>query len=133
MSRPSVDLPQPDSPTSPRHSPLRIWKVTPSTALTDAPRRAGKCFTTSSTRTRASVSAGLLAGACRAGGSATLEGPSAVSARGGSRSHVEKLTRPHLLIRAIHGAPARGRVTRRCRLEGWLVAEAAVQAEGAPG
>src|SRR5215831_4385233 len=133
MSRPSVDLPQPDSPTSPRHSPLRIWKVTPSTALTDAPRRAGKCFTTSSTRTSASVSAGLFAGACTASGSANLGGSSAVYARSGSRSHVEKLARTHLLIRAIHGDPARGRVARRCRLEGWLVAEAAVHAEGAPG
>ena len=32
--RPTVDLPQPDSPTSPRVSPGRIEKLTPSTANT---------------------------------------------------------------------------------------------------
>src|SRR5215510_9633146 len=34
MARPSVDLPQPDSPTSPRVSPLWISIETPSTAFT---------------------------------------------------------------------------------------------------
>src|SRR5260221_9043359 len=36
MDRPSVDLPQPDSPTSPSVSPWRIARSTPSTALTRA-------------------------------------------------------------------------------------------------
>ena len=45
IRRPSVDLPQPDSPTSPRVSPLRIVKETSETARTDlvstsAPNRA---------------------------------------------------------------------------------------------
>src|SRR6185503_10122243 len=34
IARPSVDLPQPDSPTSPNVSPLRISRLTPSTAFT---------------------------------------------------------------------------------------------------
>jgi hypothetical protein len=34
MSWPVVDLPQPDSPTSPSEPPLGIWKETPSTACT---------------------------------------------------------------------------------------------------
>src|SRR5690242_13253315 len=48
--RPTVDLPQPDSPTSPRVSPSRIEKLTPSTANTVPPARcirplcSGKCF-----------------------------------------------------------------------------------------
>src|SRR5258706_2520832 len=36
MVRPSVDLPPPDSPTSPRVSPFLIWRSTPSTAWTCA-------------------------------------------------------------------------------------------------
>ena len=52
---PTVDLPQPDSPTRPSVSPLAIAKLTPSTALTSPTRRCsrppwiGKCFTSSST------------------------------------------------------------------------------------
>ena len=34
MSRPVVDLPQPDSPTRPREPPRGTWKETPSTACT---------------------------------------------------------------------------------------------------
>src|SRR5438105_13377994 len=56
-SRPSVDLPHPDSPTSPTVSPRCTSKLTPSTALTLAPTPAGKCFTTSVTR-RSGSSAG---------------------------------------------------------------------------
>jgi hypothetical protein len=51
-----VDLPQPDSPTTPRVSPSRTVKETPSTALTaptcfwkTIPRVTGKCFFRSST------------------------------------------------------------------------------------
>src|SRR5476649_210149 len=40
--RASVDLPQPDSPTSPRTSPWRTESVTPSTALTDPVSRLTK-------------------------------------------------------------------------------------------
>ena len=50
MSRPTVVLPQPDSPTSPSVSPARTSKSTPSTARTwpttrcSAPARTGKVF-----------------------------------------------------------------------------------------
>jgi len=50
MSLPTVDLPQPDSPTRHSVSPGWIEKVTPSTALTCAtarrkrPRSTGKCL-----------------------------------------------------------------------------------------
>src|SRR5207237_294065 len=65
-SRPSVDLPHPDSPTSPTVSPRCTSKLTPSTALTLAPTPAGKCFTASRTR-----NSGASAGAGR--------GPTAVT------------------------------------------------------
>src|SRR3712207_961665 len=59
-----VDLPQPDSPTTPSVSPLRTLKLTPSTAFTAAtcfwktiPRVTGKCFFRFST-TRSSSPAG---------------------------------------------------------------------------
>src|SRR5579885_109618 len=64
--RPTVDLPQPDSPTSPSVSPLRMLKLTPSTAKTapavrcSSPLRIGKCFLrsrTSSTAMPASATA----------------------------------------------------------------------------
>src|SRR5450631_4005394 len=55
----NVDLPQPDSPTRPSVSPWRISKLTPSTAFTDWPRPAGKCFTTFSTRTSGFALEGL--------------------------------------------------------------------------
>ena len=48
--RPSVDLPQPDSPTSPTVSPRKTSRSTPSTACTwptvrcSIPLRTGKCF-----------------------------------------------------------------------------------------
>src|SRR3954447_13062310 len=49
MARPTVDLPQPDSPTRTSVSPEPIEKLTPSTASTRSgaekkPRRTGKCF-----------------------------------------------------------------------------------------
>src|SRR5262252_313748 len=52
MTRASVDLPQPDSPTSPSVSPLRTSKLTPSTARTTSPPAppTGKYLYTSSTR-----------------------------------------------------------------------------------
>src|SRR5665213_978172 len=60
--RPTVDLPQPDSPTRPSVSPLSIEKLTPSTANTvpaaccNSPLRIGKCFFRS--RTSSTVAAG---------------------------------------------------------------------------
>ena len=55
MQRPSVDFPQPDSPTRPSTSPSAISRSTPSTACTTAcssrrknpamPLRSGKCLT----------------------------------------------------------------------------------------
>ena len=54
MTRPSVDLPEPDSPTRPSVSPFAIVKLTLSTALSTRLRnrlpRTGKCFDTPSTR-----------------------------------------------------------------------------------
>src|SRR5215831_6734164 len=58
--RPTVDLPQPDSPTSPSVSPASIVKLTPSTAKTvpptrcSSPRWIGKCFLRSRTSRTAS-------------------------------------------------------------------------------
>jgi hypothetical protein len=72
MHRAIVDLPQPDSPTTPRVSPSRTVKLTPSTAFTAAicfwkmiPRVTGKCFfrsstTSSSSPRRPSVAAGAV-------------------------------------------------------------------------
>src|SRR3954447_18797971 len=61
-NRPSVDLPQPDSPTTPRVSPLRRSKLTPSTArtaptcfLNRMPRVRGKCLTRSRTSSTGSA------------------------------------------------------------------------------
>src|SRR5438105_1192189 len=54
MQRPVVDLPQPDSPTSPNVSPLKISKVTPSTARqTSSLPSMGKCLARSRTLTSA--------------------------------------------------------------------------------
>ena len=57
MQRAIVDLPQPDSPTTPSVSPAFSEKLTPSTALTDptsfwntSPRVTGKYFSSPSTR-----------------------------------------------------------------------------------
>ena len=61
MHRAIVDLPHPDSPTTPSVSPSRTVKLTPSTAFTDAisfwkmmPCVTGKCFLTSSTTSSSS-------------------------------------------------------------------------------
>src|SRR6266851_7866518 len=68
MHRARVDLPQPVSPTSPRVSPLRTSRLTPSTACTMSRCRwisrvdcTGKYLTRFSTRSRTSAS---VAGAC---------------------------------------------------------------------
>src|SRR5215470_6727712 len=60
MTRASVDLPQPDSPTSPSVSPLRTSKLTPSTARTTSPPLppTGKYLNTSSTRRMTGSTAG---------------------------------------------------------------------------
>ncbi len=67
-SRAVVDLPDPDSPTSPSVSPLRMVNDTPSTAWTDAtsrwkttPSMTGKCLTRSVTRTRSCPARGATA------------------------------------------------------------------------
>ena len=64
-----VDLPQPDSPTTPSVSPFLTVKVTPSTAFTEAtsfwkmiPRVTGKCLFRPSTTEE--LVAGVVAGAC---------------------------------------------------------------------
>ena len=62
-SRPSVDLPQPDSPTMPSVSPRRTARETPSTAWTTSPpearlkllERTGKCFTSSTASSSTSL------------------------------------------------------------------------------
>ena len=53
--RPTVVLPEPDSPTSPTMVPRLTSKLTPSTART-APARLGKCFARSRTLSKASAS-----------------------------------------------------------------------------
>src|ERR1043165_7327621 len=50
MQRPVVDLPQPDSPTSPNVSPRKISNVTLSTARS-GPSSVGKCLTSDCTET----------------------------------------------------------------------------------
>ena len=51
IARPVVDLPQPDSPTSPSVSPRRTSRLMPDTALTTRPvRPTGNSTTRSSTR-----------------------------------------------------------------------------------
>ena len=67
ITRASVDLPHPDSPTIPSVSPRRTWSETPSSALTDAtsclntmPSVIGKCFVTSATSSRTSAHAARL-------------------------------------------------------------------------
>src|SRR5690625_5882135 len=88
-----VDFPQPDSPTIPRVSPLRSWKLTPSTALTSptwrrttTPWVSGKCLTSSSTPSTGSAVAkesallienlvGVVARGVAAGGHLAQRGP----------------------------------------------------------
>src|SRR5688572_31735110 len=54
--RPTVDFPQPDSPTSPSVSPAKISKETPSTARTTSSLPStGKCLTSPRTFTSCSV------------------------------------------------------------------------------
>src|SRR5882672_4143347 len=59
--RPTVDLPQPDSPTMASVSPCSRWKSTPSTARTwpetrpNAPRRTGKCLARPATSSNALI------------------------------------------------------------------------------
>ena len=67
MQRAIVDLPQPDSPTTPSVSPSRTVKEIPSTAFTAAtcfwktiPRVTGKYFSRSSTTSRSSPAPPLL-------------------------------------------------------------------------
>src|SRR6266516_7937770 len=79
ITRPMVDFPQPDSPTSPSVSPRRSVNETPSTAFTaptwrlkKTPRRIRKCLRTWSTRSSASGSSsaagfGVSCGASGAG------------------------------------------------------------------
>src|ERR1700680_2050155 len=86
MHRARVDLPQPVSPTSPRVSPRRTSRLTPSTACTTSrlrrnscPDRSGKYLTTFSTRSRTSASVVSEGGV--AGVSAFIIPPSRLSLR----------------------------------------------------
>jgi hypothetical protein len=70
MQRAIVDLPQPDSPTTPSVSPFLTLKVMPSTAFTEAtsfwkmiPRVTGKCFFRLSTTSSSSPDVCLSAAA----------------------------------------------------------------------
>src|SRR5262249_39103068 len=127
--RPSVDLPQPDSPTRPRHSPRLTSKLTPSTALTDAPSRAGKCFTTSWARTSGDVVAGCGAGA----GSANSGLRQPVHARPGAGPHVDEVCGAHLRVRPLHRHPAGRPLAAAERVQRRFLAEAPVDAERAAG
>src|SRR6185503_18402421 len=61
--RPTVDLPQPDSPTRPSVSPAKISNDTPSTArTTSTDPSTGKCFTRPRTLTSVSGKAGTVTG-----------------------------------------------------------------------
>src|SRR5215831_18932444 len=64
-ARPTVDFPQPDSPTNPSVSPREIVKLTPSTAKTvptprcNSPFRIGKCFLRSCTSSTIPFGSGI--------------------------------------------------------------------------
>src|SRR5262245_11923326 len=80
MARPVVDLPQPDSPTSPKVPPRLSAKLMPSTACTVATRRwmmvplvKGKCTLRSSTRTTSSPPPAARALAGEASGAGIVE------------------------------------------------------------
>src|SRR5579859_5005958 len=119
-SLPSVDLPHPDSPTSPSVSPSRISRLTPSTAFTEVPTPAGKCFTTFTTRSSASGSAGsvvVTAGRGSAidrlavlasGRSGQLDLDRWADAGGRPGPGVDDVRRSHLLVSPLHGHPAGG-------------------------
>ncbi len=58
MERPMVVLPQPDSPTTPTHSPPSTWKVTSSTATTLALFRRNSVRSPSISRIRLTAAPG---------------------------------------------------------------------------
>src|ERR1017187_1685602 len=99
--RPTVDLPQPDSPTRPRVSPCAIEKLMPSTANTvpparcNKPFRTGKCFL----RSRTSSTAGRLPLAACASAIAVTEQLGGTPAR-------RPVPRPFLLVVGIGLAAA---------------------------
>src|SRR6202142_307377 len=102
MVRPTVDLPQPDSPTRPSVSPGAIEKLMPSTANTvpparcNKPLRTGKCFLRSRTSSTAGRAEPLLA---RASAIAVTEQLSGTPAR-------RPMARAFFLVRRIGGPAA---------------------------
>src|ERR1019366_10288120 len=101
MVRPTVDLPQPDSPTRPSVSPCAIEKLTPSTANTvpparcNRPLRIGKCFL----RSRTSSTTGRLPLAACASVIAAPEKIGGAPAR-------RPVPRPFLLVLWVSGPAA---------------------------
>src|ERR1700690_3692930 len=101
MVRPTVDLPQPDSPTRPSVSPGAIEKLMPSTANTvpparcNRPLRTGKCFL----RSRTSSTAG------REPLAAAVSVMTATEQFGGTPAR-RPVPRPFLLVRWIGGPAA---------------------------
>ena len=95
-SRPSVDLPQPDSPTMPSVSPRRTSSETPSTAWTTSrmPRRTevdrtGKCLTRSTASSSTGVSP-VDAHALSRSGSPLREAARSAGRTAGSRWHASR-------------------------------------------
>src|SRR3990170_8617781 len=131
MTRPSVVLPQPLSPTSPSVSPRLISKLTPSTALTSAtlrwkmiPEVTGKYIRTSATRTIVSPagSADGVLGAC----STTMLSPLRRGRRLRGLGHALPLPASAMVVRAHR--QQRGHLLRAA-----LHGEAAARPEGAAG
>src|SRR5262249_6525741 len=125
IDRPSVDLPQPDSPTRPSVSPWRIVRSTPSTALTCATVRCStpaeignhvrrpRMSTSGSAEVQALVSWGFVA--------VSGMGLTLLAARGGGE-HATAL-----------GHPAGGALGPAHRLQPGRLLDAALHAEGAAG
>ena len=114
--RPSVVLPQPDSPTTPSVSPLRTERSTPSTARTaptvclKTPALIGKCLTSPSTRSSASSDA--ITG--ESSGAGLWSHPRPVSAPPRRCSSSPPPTQPRRRRRAPRPAPPRSGSASTC-------------------
>src|SRR5579864_323798 len=112
--RPSVDLPQPDSPTSPRVSPVLISRSTPSTACTCPTVRCSTPEATGNQTFRSVI---------ESSGSDDVQ----------ARVNVETAVSGTLQLRAGLRDPARGTLGVADRHQPRRVARAALDAKGAAG
>src|SRR5690606_30373012 len=151
MARPVVDLPQPDSPTSPRVSPSSTSRLTPDTAWTLSPvLPTGNSTTTSVARRRGSASVrrcavplpaigvlvlggGVGGGAVVRGGGRELDGH--LGGRAGRGAAPGGVVGQCLLaLGGADGEPAAVLVAGRARgHERWLVGQAVVLGVAAAG